>query len=125
MGITAHIRVSPMRRICRDNDDKLSELGHCQETDCPILAARSLQNSLRMALKLAEYPTAEAFLPERLSLNSLKEAADGCRGCPLYKNATQTVFGEGPKNASVMFVGEQPGDSEDLAGKPFVGPAGK
>jgi uracil-DNA glycosylase len=78
-----------------------------------------------MVLKLAEFPTAEAFLPERLSLNSLKEAARGCRGCPLYKNATQTVFGEGPRTASVMFVGEQPGDQEDLAGKPFVGPAGK
>jgi DNA polymerase len=78
-----------------------------------------------MVLKLAEFPSAEAFLPERLSLPSLREAAKGCRGCPLYKNATQTVFGEGPKSASLIFVGEQPGDQEDLAGKPFVGPAGK
>ena len=53
-----------------------------------------------------------------------KEAAD-CRACPLWKNATQTVFGEGPQNAQVMLVGEQPGDKEDLAGKPFVGPAGQ
>ena len=72
-----------------------------------------------------EYPTAAAFMPERLSLKQLREASAGCRGCPLYKNATQTVFGEGPAAASVMFVGEQPGDQEDLAGKPFVGPAGR
>ena len=52
------------------------------------------------------------------------EAAD-CRACPLWKDATQTVFGEGPQNAQIMLVGEQPGDKEDLAGKPFVGPAGQ
>jgi DNA polymerase len=52
------------------------------------------------------------------------EAAD-CRACPLWKGATQTVFGEGPQNAQIMLVGEQPGDKEDLAGKPFVGPAGQ
>jgi DNA polymerase len=55
----------------------------------------------------------------------LRAAADGCRRCPLWANATQTVFGEGPDTASVVFVGEQPGDQEDIAGKPFVGPAGK
>src|SRR5205085_5348526 len=52
-------------------------------------------------------------------------AAENCRACPLWKDATQTVFGEGPKDARIMFVGEQPGDKEDLAGKPFVGPAGQ
>ncbi|BAB51645.1 UdgX family uracil-DNA binding protein [Mesorhizobium japonicum] len=59
------------------------------------------------------------------SISELREAAKGCRRCPLWRDATQTVFGEGPDNAKVIFVGEQPGDQEDLAGKPFVGPAGK
>jgi DNA polymerase len=71
------------------------------------------------------YPTAAPFLPEKLSLTALREAVQGCRGCPLYANATQAVFGEGSLKAGVMLVGEQPGDQEDLAGAPFVGPAGK
>ena len=68
--------------------------------------------------------SAADFLPERATLPSLREAVQGCRGCDLYEDATQAVFGEGPKDASVVMVGEQPGDTEDLAGKPFVGPAG-
>jgi uracil-DNA glycosylase family protein len=68
---------------------------------------------------------ATPFLPERRTLSALREAAAGCRGCQLWRPATQTVFGEGLKRARVMFVGEQPGDKEDLAGRPFVGPAGK
>jgi uracil-DNA glycosylase len=59
------------------------------------------------------------------TIDRLRAAAAGCTGCHLYKNATQTVFGEGPERARVMLVGEQPGDAEDLAGHPFVGPAGK
>jgi DNA polymerase len=59
-----------------------------------------------------------------LSLKTLREEAGQCRACHLWKPATQTVFGEGPQNAQMMLVGEQPGDKEDLAGKPFVGPAG-
>ena len=59
-----------------------------------------------------------------LSLKTLREEARHCRACHLWKDATQTVFGEGPQNAQMMLVGEQPGDKEDLAGKPFVGPAG-
>jgi len=59
------------------------------------------------------------------SLQALREAAAGCRECPLWKTGTQTVFGEGTPKAEVLFVGEQPGDQEDLQGKPFVGPAGK
>jgi uracil-DNA glycosylase family protein len=70
-------------------------------------------------------PTARAFVPEKKTLTSLRAAAAGCRGCPLYASATQTVFGEGPVKARVMLVGEQPGNDEDLAGKPFVGPAGR
>jgi DNA polymerase len=68
---------------------------------------------------------ATPFLPDKRTLSSLREAAAGCRGCHLWRGATQTVFGEGLKRARVMLVGEQPGDKEDLAGKPFVGPAGR
>ena len=59
------------------------------------------------------------------SIAELRRAADDCRRCPLFRNATQTVFGEGPETARIVFVGEQPGDQEDLTGKPFVGPAGR
>ena len=62
---------------------------------------------------------------EQRSLAGLRRAARDCRACDLWKNATQTVFGEGPLRAKIVFVGEQPGDQEDLAGHPFVGPAGK
>jgi uracil-DNA glycosylase len=61
----------------------------------------------------------------RPTLQQLREAAAGCRDCPLWQGATQTVFGEGPARARLMLVGEQPGDKEDLAGHPFVGPAGQ
>lgn len=67
-------------------------------------------------------PTAVAFLPAKLTLRSLREAAASCRGCDLYRAATQTVFGEGRARARIMLVGEQPGDAEDRAGLPFVGP---
>jgi uracil-DNA glycosylase family protein len=63
--------------------------------------------------------------PDTSSLTTLRSAAKMCTACHLYKHATQTVFGEGPKGATLMLLGEQPGDQEDLAGKPFVGPAGK
>jgi uracil-DNA glycosylase len=66
-----------------------------------------------------------APVPETSSLKEVAAAAKGCTACHLYKRATKTVFGEGPKGAPMMFVGEQPGDYEDVAGKPFVGPAGK
>jgi uracil-DNA glycosylase len=68
---------------------------------------------------------AVSLVPERPTLESLRQAAAGCTACDLHKLGTQTVFGEGAKAAEVMFVGEQPGDQEDLAGKPFVGPAGR
>jgi uracil-DNA glycosylase family protein len=68
---------------------------------------------------------ATRFLPERLSLKALREAAAGCRGCHLWRPATQTVFGEGRKSSRIMLVGEQPGDREDRMGKPFVGPASR
>ena len=65
------------------------------------------------------------LLPDRPTLSAVREVAAGCKACDLYKSGTQTVFGEGPRKAEVMLVGEQPGDAEDLAGHPFVGPAGK
>jgi uracil-DNA glycosylase len=68
---------------------------------------------------------AAALISNPADLDALREAAAGCTACPLYRNATQTVFGEGPKRAQILLVGEQPGDSEDLAGHPFVGPAGR
>jgi uracil-DNA glycosylase len=74
-------------------------------------------------------PTAARYLPEKnpadLSIKELRTRARKCRACPLYKIGTQTVFGEGPSKARLVFVGEQPGDREDLTGKPFVGPAGQ
>ena len=69
--------------------------------------------------------TAAAYLPDKLSLPALRDAAAVCHGCELWRAATQTVFGEGGTKADVMFVGEQPGDQEDQQGKPFVGPAGR
>src|SRR4051812_22390068 len=64
-------------------------------------------------------------MPDTLSMSALRESVQHCEGCPLYANATQAVFGEGTLTSEVMLVGEQPGDQEDLAGAPFVGPAGK
>ncbi len=73
-----------------------------------------------------EHATSAAeFLPAKIALPQLKAAATSCRGCAIHCNATQTVFGDGPAHAKIMFVGEQPGDQEDRQGKPFVGPAGQ
>src|SRR5919109_3265714 len=65
------------------------------------------------------------LLPDHPTLDTVREAAAGCKACDLYKRGTQTVFGEGPRTAKIMMVGEQPGDAEDVAGHPFVGPAGR
>jgi DNA polymerase len=69
--------------------------------------------------------SAAEFIPEHLTLKALREAVQRCRGCDLYRYATQAVFGEGPRSARIALVGEQPGDEEDRQGHPFVGPAGK
>jgi uracil-DNA glycosylase family protein len=74
---------------------------------------------------LEKFATAAPLIPKNPTLEKLKRAAADCRACPLWKTGTQTVFGEGSKDARVVFVGEQPGDQEDLAGKPFIGPAGR
>ncbi|MCW5979489.1 MAG: UdgX family uracil-DNA binding protein [Bryobacteraceae bacterium] len=70
-------------------------------------------------------PGAAGYIPSQATLAELWEAAQGCRGCDLYKNATQAVLGEGPQRARIVMVGEQPGDKEDIEGRPFVGPAGR
>jgi DNA polymerase len=70
-------------------------------------------------------PPVPDLIPDRPTLKTVRQAAEGCRACDLYKRGTQTVFGEGPRTAGIMMVGEQPGDTEDLAGHPFVGPAGQ
>ena len=76
-------------------------------------------------MKTAGTGSAADFLPPVSTLPALRQAASGCRGCGLYRDATQTVFGEGPARARLMLVGEQPGDQEDRAGHPFVGPSGR
>jgi uracil-DNA glycosylase family protein len=87
-----------------------------------------LEDSLGIDSGMPKKPELERsaadFLPTKRTLPNLKIASKSCEGCQLYKRGTQTVFGEGTAHARVMFVGEQPGDKEDLAGKPFVGPAG-
>jgi len=77
-----------------------------------------------MVVALTRHLTAAPFIPATPTLPALRDAVQICRGCPLYANATQAVFGEGPTSAEFMLVGEQPGDQEDQQGEPFVGPAG-
>jgi uracil-DNA glycosylase len=71
------------------------------------------------------FPGAQAWVPDAATVPDLREAAQGCRGCDLYRDATQAVMGSGEPDAKLMLLGEQPGDREDVAGEPFVGPAGK
>src|SRR6266487_828489 len=80
-----------------------------------------------MASRLAQSPTSSVWelIRDCPSLAKLREASRGCRACPLWANATQTVFGEGATGSDIMLVGEQPGDREDVEGRPFVGPAGR
>jgi DNA polymerase len=79
---------------------------------------------MRIAMA-AKATSAAEFIPEHPTLRALREKVQGCRGCDLYRYATQAVFGEGPRAARIVLVGEQPGDQEDRQGHPFVGPAGK
>jgi uracil-DNA glycosylase len=90
-----------------------------------MVSGRSGYPKLAMAQQSLLDETAAPLVPPRPSLTKLRAAAAGCKACPLWKSGTQTVFGEGSPKAEVMFVGEQPGDQEDRAGKPFVGPAGR
>jgi uracil-DNA glycosylase len=72
-----------------------------------------------------DHPGAEKFLPSRPTLTRMRQAVQECRGCDLYRDATQAVFGEGAEKPSLVIIGEQPGDAEDRKGEPFVGPAGR
>jgi uracil-DNA glycosylase len=76
-------------------------------------------------MERSEPEGAAEFLPARKTLPALREALQGCRGCDLYRHATQAVAGDGPASAAIVFIGEQPGDEEDHRGRPFVGPAGR
>jgi len=78
-----------------------------------------------MAKRNKPSESAADLIPDRPTISSVRDAAKDCQACDLYKSGTQTVFGEGTRHAELMLVGEQPGDAEDLAGKPFVGPAGR
>jgi DNA polymerase len=89
----------------------------------PGLLAKAEGRVTEMAKSQAA--SAAPFIPATRALDRLREAAPGCRGCDLYQHATQVVFGEGPSDAKVVMVGEQPGDEEDVKGHPFVGPAGR
>src|SRR5881394_4084998 len=79
----------------------------------------------QLPLEGTETSGADAVVPEHPSLKALRQAAAACKACPLWKDATQTVFGEGLKRARLMLIGEQPGAREDIEGHPFVGPAGR
>jgi uracil-DNA glycosylase family protein len=87
-----------------------------------FLASRLLTHPWMPAI---EYPGALPFLPEHATLPVLRKAVQSCRGCDLYEHATQAVLGEGPGKAALVMIGEQPGNDEDLKGRPFVGPAGR
>ena len=78
-----------------------------------------------MAVKLPPEKTAAPLIPDKPTLPKLQDAAAGCKACHLWKLGTQTVFGEGKRSSKLLFVGEQPGNEEDLSGRPFVGPAGR
>ena len=93
-----------------------------KKTAKPKASSQAWRAMKREAIKTV---TAAPLIPPHPTLRTLRETAATCKACDLWKTGTQTVFGEGSQHASVMFVGEQPGDREDLAGRPFVGPAGK
>jgi DNA polymerase len=94
-----------------------------EATLIPQLVSTAAARTRRLG-EVRTSPTARAFVPDGADLSALRMAASSCRGCPLYAAATQVVFGEGPADAELVLIGEQPGDAEDLAGRPFVGPAG-
>lgn len=88
-------------------------------------APQASMPAARQRQRPPEMPGARQFLPAEHTLAAMRARVTACRGCPLYRDATQAVFGEGGEHARVMLIGEQPGDAEDLAGRPFVGPAGR
>ncbi len=106
--------------------DTESRAGRRTGAATPRAGTRGSARTKRVPEREVSYTGSAAdFIPPNATLPALREASQSCRGCDLWASGTQTVFGEGPKSATVMFVGEQPGDQEDLAGRPFVGPSGK
>src|SRR5215831_187957 len=99
-------------------------IGAMESSHDNIQTEGEVRSIIEMSTQDEEYAR-PARPPDTPNLAEVRDAASECRACHLYKRATQTVFGEGPKNVPIMLVGEQPGDYEDVAGKPFVGPAGK
>jgi len=90
-----------------------------------VLYLTTWRSRIKFVSKDKPKTSAADFFPERKSLKAFREAAADCKGCDLWERGTQTVFGEGARRAEVVFVGEQPGNEEDLSGHPFVGPAGR
>jgi DNA polymerase len=90
-----------------------------------VKRARRLANTIVTVSNPKSHDSAETLIPAKPTLPLLRAAAADCQACDLWKHGTQTVFGEGPRRAKILFVGEQPGNEEDLKGKPFVGPAGR
>ena len=111
---------SVLWRLVRTNPDLLSS-----EVDGDLVRLRRLVKPILDADLAARTPGAAQFVPKTDDLEELRRAAASCRGCDLYRDATQTVFGKGPRSARAVLVGEAPGDQEDLQGAPFVGPAGE
>src|SRR3954469_3559333 len=101
--------------------------GHSREY--VLISSMELRHKDRKTTRIrrpgTETGDSSPLIPDRPTIGKLQEAARGCKACPLWRTGTQTVFGEGSRHAKVILVGEQPGNDEDLAGKPFVGPAGK
>src|SRR5947209_6031189 len=100
---------------------------HCGAVRCGEQRHRACDETSRSHCAMPKRPNKDAaeLIPDHPTISSVCDAAKNCQACDLYKRGTQTVFGEGARKARLMFVGEQPGDAEDLAGHPFVGPAGK
>ena len=112
----ARLKRMPTEMLKRRNQPEASSIEH-------LIDDTERSSGATMARTTPEPPMSRKQAADHIE--KLREDAANCRACPLWKDATQTVFGEGPQNAQVMLVGEQPGDKEDLAGKPFVGPAGQ
>src|SRR4051812_12060584 len=103
-----------------------TRMGRAFRPAVPSIAAASAAAISRSMPMSKRPPTSAAdFVPDRPSLKTARDASKSCRGCDLWKLGTQTVFGEGARSATLMLIGEQPGDAEDVSGHPFVGPAGK
>ncbi len=115
VNLDATMKEMPLRRWAQLPEARL----------IPSLVHSSHERTLSLARQTTEADSARPFVPDTDSLAGLKGAAESCRGCDLYKRATQVVFGEGIRRARLVLVGEQPGDAEDKAGHPFVGPAGR